>query len=700
MGVYEICRNGVYVYFYLEKGEEAQLLGIYKNRQKGLERSKHGACRIVDLICPDRRNYSFRGGKTFYDMPAYVFSLDSYSWVKDYRFKIVQYSEDKKLRVTTQYDFMEKAAGFCCKSILENLGNEDITIEGITSFCLGAVTYYEKGKSNPSQETEIYYAHNTWSEECRWVHHKLKDVGIWTYGNLCYDRFRIANHSGFSTGEYLPMGALYDTKSDSTLLWQIESSTAWAYEIGCFAPEYQESFLKKDYRQQIYLQLFGPDMESAGWYKKLDKGEKFETVNAAVVCSAGSPESAMRELTEYRRQKTKITKLPVIFNDYMNCFMGNSTTEKLLPLIDRASEAGCEVFVIDCGWYDIGDWQYTFGEFKECRQRYPHGLTEVTDYIRKKGMSPGIWLELESIGLDCSILQKMPTEWFFQRHGNPVIDSGRVHLDFRVKEVRQRASSILEQVIKQYNLGYIKIDYNLELSFGTEAQSESFADGMLQHNRAYLTWIEEERVKYPEVVFENCGSGGLRMDHGMLSRMDIQSVSDQEDYRIMAMIAANSASAVLPEQAGIWTYPLKDSNRDSCVMNMASAMLQRIHLGGNLDQLSEECFALVREGIQCYKVIRNEIPAGIPFWPLGFHSFDAGWLVFGLRLKNRDLIMVCRRESEDSQVQFIVESKMKEVQLFYPACKDGVSWSSDAPNYITVDIARKNCAVILEVNYK
>ena len=69
--------------------------------------------------------------------------------------------------------------------------------------------------------------------------------------------------------------------------------------------------------------------------------------------------------------------------------------------------------------------------------------------------------------------------------------------------------------------------------------------------------------------------------------------------------AANSASAVLPEQAGIWTYPLKDADRESCIMNMASAMLQRIHLGGNLDQLTEESFALIKEGIQCYKEIRK-----------------------------------------------------------------------------------------------
>ena len=700
MGICEIHRNEMYVYFYLERGEEAQLLGIFKEKNSGIKKAEQGTCRIVDLICPDRKNYSFRGGKTFYDMPAYLFYMDFCTWTSDSRFEIVQYSEDRTLKVTTCYEFAENADVFSCKSILENLGDEEITIEGITSFCFGAAAGYEKGKSGPSEDVEIYYAHNTWSEECRWVHKKLKDVGIWAYGNLCYDRFRIANHSGFSTGEYLPMGALYNKQTDTSVLWQIESSTSWAYEVGCFTPEYRESFLKTDYRQQIYLQLFGPDMESAGWYRRLKKGERFETVETAVACGMGRPESVMKEMTVYRRQKRKIMELPIIFNDYMNCLMGDSTTEKLLPLIDRAAEAGCEIFVVDCGWYDIGEWQYTFGEFEECRQRYPGGLSEVMDYIRRKGMKPGIWLELESVGLDCAGLQNMPKEWFFQRHEKPVIDSGRVHLDFRVKEVRERASAILKRVISRYHLGYIKIDYNLELSYGTEFQADSPADGMLQHNRAYLAWLEEEHAKYPEVVFENCGSGGLRMDYGMLSRMDIQSVSDQEDYRIMAVIAANSASAVLPEQAGIWTYPLKDADRESCIMNMASAMLQRIHLGGNLDQLTEEGFALVKEGIQCYKEIRKEIPDGIPFWPLGFHSFDAGWLVFGLHLENRDLIMVCRREDEKKRIHFPVQKGVETVNVLYPAAEKRIAQKDGIENDIVVELERENSAVILEIIYE
>ena len=135
-------------------------------------------------------------------------------------------------------------------------------------------------------------------------------------------------------------------------------------------------------------------------------------------------------------------------------------------------------------------------------------------------------------------------------------------------------------------------------------------------------------------------------------------------------------------------------------MNMASAMLQRIHLGGNLDQLTEEGFALVKEGIQCYKEIRKEIPDGIPFWPLGFHSFDAGWLVFGLHLENRDLIMVCRREDEKKRIHFPVPKGVETVNVLYPAAEKRIAQKDGIENDIVVELERENSAVILEIIYE
>ena len=57
----------------------------------------------------------------------------------------------------------------------------------------------------------------------------------------------------------------------------------------------------------------------------------------------------------------------------MNCLMGDPTTEKLLPLIDAAAEAGAEYFVIDAGWYDDenGGWWDSVGAWEPAASRFP-----------------------------------------------------------------------------------------------------------------------------------------------------------------------------------------------------------------------------------------------------------------------------------------------------------------------------------------
>lgn len=96
----------------------------------------------------------------------------------------------------------------------------------------------------------------------------------------------------------------------------------------------------------------------------------------------------------------------------MNCLWADPTTEKELPLIDAAAKAGCEYFVIDAGWYAKGIWWDSVGEWKESRERFPKGIRQVTDYIRSKGMIPGIWLELEVIGIHSPKLAELSDDCF------------------------------------------------------------------------------------------------------------------------------------------------------------------------------------------------------------------------------------------------------------------------------------------------
>ena len=61
--------------------------------------------------------------------------------------------------------------------------------------------------------------------------------------------------------------------------------------------------------------------------------------------------------------------------------------------------------------------------------------------------------------------------------------------------------------------------------------------------------------RHPGLIIENCASGGMRTDYAMLSRLQLQSTSDQQDFLRYPPIAAAAPAAITPEQAAIWAYP-------------------------------------------------------------------------------------------------------------------------------------------------
>ena len=94
-------------------------------------------------------------------------------------------------------------------------------------------------------------------------------------------------------------------------------------------------------------------------------------------------------------------------------------------------------------------------------------------------------------------MERVPKDWFFQRNGLRVIDEGRYQLDFRHPCVRDHADRVVRRLVEEWGVGYIKMDYNINAGPGTERDADSTGDGLLQHTRAYLDWLDSVFVRYP-----------------------------------------------------------------------------------------------------------------------------------------------------------------------------------------------------------
>lgn len=450
----------------------------------------------------------------------------------------------------------------------------------------------------------------------------------------------------------------------------------------------------------LYLKVSGPTEQENHWYKELLPGEKFETVKVGATVGENF-EGALCAMTKYRRQiidnNMENERLPVIFNDYMHCINADPTTEKMIPVIDAAAEAGAEYYCMDAGWYADGTWWETVGEWQPAKYRFPGGIKKVFDYIKQKGMVPGIWLETEAMGINCPLAAQFEDECFFMRHGKRIIDHGRFILDFRNKKVREYTMSVVDRVVGEYGVGYIKFDYNVEGGIGTEIDSDSFGDGLLEHNRAYLSWIADIKKKYPHLVLENCSSGGMRMDYASMSLSHLQSVSDQEDYRHTAYISAAAPTAVIPEQAALWSYPVAADDKNAVAFNMVNSMLQRIHLSGEISRLGDEALNLVNEGVDTYKRIRKDISSSLPFYPLGLPKYGSDLLCLGMKSKNGAKLAVWRMESDKNFVDIPLDFSSDTAKVCYPKTSDCEIKQTE--NGIRVYLPETFSAVLIEIPF-
>jgi alpha-galactosidase len=322
--------------------------------------------------------------------------------------------------------------------------------------------------------------------------------------------------------------------------------------------------------------------------------------------------------------------------------------------------------MLDAGWFCRDDWEKEGGEWYPDPVRFPNGIEKVMDFIREKGMKPGIWLEHEVVGEDSPMKDKYPEHFFFMRHGKRIKDNLRYMLDFRNKEVTDYLDKVVDRFYNDYGVRYLKLDHNMEVGVGTDVNSDSMCEGLVAHNNAFNAWLQGLFDRYSDLIIENCSSGGLRMTYGILDKCSIQSVTDQEDYRINGIVASKASTALLPEQAGIWIYPSADADKYEVTYNMVNAMLKRMHVSGAVAHLSDEGLNYMREGIAQYKRIRPYIKKSVPVYPIGLASFHDKWAAVGYKSEEKLFISVWRRQTEDAEIVLPFDVKIKNAHIIYP----------------------------------
>ncbi|MBT1163264.1 alpha-galactosidase [Bifidobacterium felsineum] len=587
------------------------------------------------------------------------------------------------LTVTVHYELPDNVPMFQVSATVTNAGHptaEDspalaadgsIVLESVTSFisAFGAPA----GKPADCDAWRLIECDNEWLGEGRWhatpTSELFPRLAQQMTGHNPRGAHSVVNTGTWSTGRYTPLALLDSRELGLTWLFQIEHNAAWRWEVG------------RD-TEDGYLALAGPTNVNHDWAKRLAPGESFTTVPASATLAADF-DGAIANVTAYRRAMRIAkadNKLPrVIFNDYMNTINGDPTTDKLLPLIQGAAESGIQIFCIDAGWYDdTGDWWPSVGEWLPSKKRFPNGITEVIDAIRNAGMIAGLWLEPEVIGVKSPMAKSLPESAFFHRYGHRVVEQERYLLDLRDPAARKHLDDTVDRLINDYGVGYFKFDYNVSPDAGTDLNADSAGDGLLGHNRAYSAWVEGLHRRHPDLIIENCSSGGMRMDFAQTSRFQVQSTSDQQDFRLYPAIAAAAPMLMTPEQAGNWAYPNAKDNPEEFAFNLNTTFLGRFFLSGYINRMSDAQRALIVQSVEAYKAhVQPVIGSSVPFWPLGLPGWNDKVLALGLKAADRTLVTVWARKSDGEEMTLVLphlKGKAVTPQTLFPVGSGFADW--------------------------
>ena len=518
-------------------------------------------------------------------------------------------------------------------------GEDAVVLRSVTSWSAG-FTQADGTALEKLDGWERISGTSDWLGEGRWSRSALRGpdfphLAEGLTGHNPRGAWAVTSDGTWSTGGDLPVGGVESTDLRFAQVWQVEHNGPWRWEIG-------------EDTDGGYVSLSGPTDTDAAWTRVLRPGDSFTTVPVTVAVGTGF-EDALAALTDFRRAARRRhvdnAAMPVVFNDYMNTLNGDPTTEKLIPLIAAAAEVGAEIFCVDAGWYDdSGHWWDTVGEWEPSATRFPGGLGQVMDAIRGAGMVPGLWLEPEVVGVRSPIADVLPREAFLQRHGQRIVEHHRYHLDLRHPAAVEHLDRVVDRLVEQFGVGFFKFDYNIDPGPGTDHQADSVGDGLLEHNRAHLAWLDRLLDRHPQLVIENCSSGAMRMDFAMLSRLAMQSTSDQQDFTRFPPIAAAAPISMLPEQAANWAYPQPEMSDEEVAFCLVTGLLGRFYVSGYLNRMNGDQRRMVTNAVETAKSLRRAIATGHPYWPGGLPGWADAWIALGMRGPTEDLISVWRRD--------------------------------------------------------
>ncbi len=379
--------------------------------------------------------------------------------------------------------------------IIHATGDQTLHITRLDSFSLDIA----------SADYEVMYFTSDWGQEFEPVRTPLK-------GHLLLE----TRKGRASKGQH-PWFALFHSSGEV-----MSGSVAWSGNWTCrFEP-----LVEGGYR------LSG-GLHDWAFSKDLHAGTSTESAHCVLVMG--------RNLNEVSQQYGRIgrrvwyphnslsTLLPVEWNHWWSYEDVDINETVFLENVKVAARMGVEICTLDAGWFGPSEagseWHSYRGDWDLVnRERFPSGIRVISDAVHAAGMKFGFWCEIEGLGKLAALATDHP-DFPALRDGAPL-----GYVCFGNAAAQEWAYQTLCRLIEDYGCDWIKLDFNVDPEAGCNRvdHGHGAGDGLYEHLQGYYRLLERLQARFPEVVLENCSSGGLRIDLGVLKHTHMTFLSDPD----------------------------------------------------------------------------------------------------------------------------------------------------------------------------
>lgn len=396
-----------------------------------------------------------------------------------------------QMEMTLRYTIFEKEDAIARSVFFENKGTEDYKLTSAMSLSLDL----------PDDDYEWIQFSGAWGRE-RHPKKRMLQSGIQSIGST--------------------RGASSHTQNPFVVLKRPDANEFQGEAIG-FSFVYSGNFLMQAEVDTFHTTRMMVGLNPFCFTWNLKPEETFQTPEAVMVYSAEGMNHMSQTFhhlyrTRLARGYWRDRERPILINNWEATYF-DFTEEKLLDIAKAAKEDGIELLVLDDGWFSsrrddtsgLGDWWVS-------TEQLPNGIKGLSEKVEALGMKFGLWFELEMVNKPSELYKNHP-DWILhvpgrsQSHGR-----SQYVLDFSRKEVVDYIYDMVEAILAESKISYIKWDMNRYItecySLGYEAERQ----GEISHRYILGVYDLYDRLtkKFPEILFESCASGGGRFDPGLL----------------------------------------------------------------------------------------------------------------------------------------------------------------------------------------